>query len=99
MPFRLCNAPGIFQSYINNFLLKYLDIFYIIYLDNVLVYSNNKENYTKSALFTVDLILQHNISQFLYDRILSFFLSSLSTFDVSLDCHVRLNDIIFFQCV
>jgi hypothetical protein len=50
MPFGLCNTPETFQSYINNFLLEYLDIFYTAYLDNVLVYSNNKEDYTKHVL-------------------------------------------------
>ena len=50
IPFRLCNAPGTFQSYINNFLREYLDVFYTAYLDNILVYSTKKEEHTGHML-------------------------------------------------
>ena len=50
MPFGLCNAPKTFQSYINNFLQEYLDVFCIAYLDNVFVYSTNEEKYTEHML-------------------------------------------------
>ena len=43
--FNFCNAPTIFQTFINNILKEYLNIFYIIYLDNILIYNNNKKNY------------------------------------------------------
>ena len=46
MPFGLCNAPGTFQSYINETLREYLDDFCSAYLDDVLIYSNNKEEHT-----------------------------------------------------
>ncbi|OJD28611.1 reverse transcriptase domain protein [Diplodia corticola] len=36
MPFGLYNAPGTFQSYINDALREYLDDFYTAYLDNIL---------------------------------------------------------------
>ena len=45
MPFRLCNAPGTFQSYINSLLQEYLDVFCTAYLNDILIYSkNNKEH-------------------------------------------------------
>ena len=50
MPFSLCNAPGTFQSYINNSLQEYLDVFCTAYFDNVLVYSMNEEEYIKHVL-------------------------------------------------
>ena len=50
MPFRLCDAPGIFQSYINKSLREYLDIFCIAYLDNVLIYSTKEKNYADHVL-------------------------------------------------
>src|SRR5881394_6564 len=40
MPFGLCNGPASFQSYINDALHEYLDLFCIAYLDDVLVYSS-----------------------------------------------------------
>jgi hypothetical protein len=39
MPFGLTNVLAIFQVYINNVLQKYLDVFVVVYLDNILIYS------------------------------------------------------------
>ena len=50
MLFGLCNAPGTFQSYINNSVREYLDNFYTAYLDDVLIYSDNKEEYPDHVL-------------------------------------------------
>ena len=47
MPFRLINAPAIWQIFINNIFQEYLDIFIIIYLDNILVYSGTEEEHIK----------------------------------------------------
>jgi hypothetical protein len=46
MPFRLCNSPGTFQSYINNSILDYLDIFCTACLEDILVYSDNPKEHT-----------------------------------------------------
>ena len=43
--FRLTNAPATFQVFINNILKKYLDIFIIMYLDNILIYSQIEEDH------------------------------------------------------
>ena len=45
MPFGLTNAPATFQSYINNVLQKYLDIFVTVYIDNILIYSEIEEEH------------------------------------------------------
>jgi Reverse transcriptase (RNA-dependent DNA polymerase) len=45
MPFGLINAPATFQSYINKALRGYLDIFYITYLDDIMVYSERVEDH------------------------------------------------------
>jgi hypothetical protein len=45
LPFRLINRLAIYQHYINNVLFKYLDDFYIAYLNNILIYSKNPEEY------------------------------------------------------
>ena len=41
MFFGLFNAPATFQGYINKILAENLDIFVIIYLDNILIYTRN----------------------------------------------------------
>ncbi len=45
MLFGLANAPAIFQSYINRALVDLIDIYYIIYLDDILIYSANPADY------------------------------------------------------
>ena len=40
MPFGLANAPATFQAYINWALAGLVDVFCVIYLDNILIYSN-----------------------------------------------------------
>ena len=39
------NGPAIYQKYINDILFNYLNKFYIVYLDNILIYLNNKLKY------------------------------------------------------
>ena len=41
MPFSLTNAPASFQEYINKIFLEKLDIFVIIYLDDILIYTDD----------------------------------------------------------
>ena len=43
--FELYNVLEIFQVFINDILRKYLDDFYLNYLDNILIYNNIYENY------------------------------------------------------
>ena len=50
MLFGLCNALGTFQSYINNSLREYLDVFCTAYLDNVLIYSTKKDKHMGHVL-------------------------------------------------
>jgi hypothetical protein len=45
MPFGLANTLAIFQAYINTTLIGLLDHFIVIYLDNILIYSRNEDEY------------------------------------------------------
>jgi hypothetical protein len=47
MPMGLTNALATFQSYINNALQGYVNDFCIVYLDDILIYSQSEEEYTQ----------------------------------------------------
>jgi hypothetical protein len=47
MPFRLINAPAIFQTYINKILKDLLDITCVAYLNNIYIYSDSIEEHAK----------------------------------------------------
>ena len=42
MPFELTNAPAKFKSYTNKILAKKLDVFVIIYLNDIFIYTKSK---------------------------------------------------------
>ena len=42
MPFGLSNVPASFQGYINKILTKTLNVFVIVYLDHILIYTKNE---------------------------------------------------------
>ena len=41
MLFGLSNTPTTFQGYVNKILSEKLDIFVIVYMDNILIYTKN----------------------------------------------------------
>jgi len=45
MPMGLTNAPASFQRMINNVLRQYLDVFVVVYLDNILIYSKEYDKH------------------------------------------------------
>jgi len=47
MPFGLCNAPGTFQHYMNDTFRDFLDEFLVVYLDDMLIYSDNLKEHRK----------------------------------------------------
>ena len=53
MPFSLTNAPIAFQQFMNDIFSNLLDVCIVIYLDNILIYSNNMSEhhqYVKEVL-------------------------------------------------
>jgi hypothetical protein len=47
MPFGLCNALATFQAYINRALVGLVDICCVVYLDDILVYSDTREQHVR----------------------------------------------------
>ena len=47
MPFGLTNAPTTFQAYISRVLRGLINVFYIVYLNNILIFFRNLKEYQK----------------------------------------------------
>jgi hypothetical protein len=71
--FGLSNALVIFQVWINKILYLYLDIFYIVYINNILVYLDNLleyKKYIKKILYVLqDTSLQLDIKKYKFEVI------------------------------
>lgn len=47
MPFRLTNAPPLFKRFIEEVLRKYLYLFIVVYLDDILIFLKEKDKHIK----------------------------------------------------
>jgi hypothetical protein len=56
MPFGLTNAPATCQALINNILREHLDIFVTAYLDDILIYLENKEEHEEHVRKVLTLL-------------------------------------------
>jgi hypothetical protein len=45
MSFGLTNAPAYFMYLINKVFMEYLDKFVVVFIDNILIFSNNEEEH------------------------------------------------------
>ena len=61
MPIGLINALVTFQSYINNALWGYVNNFYIIYLDDILVYSQSEEEHIQHLKKIIKYLYQSKL--------------------------------------
>ena len=59
MPFGLTNAPAVFQRLMNNIFADLLDICVLVYLNDILIYSDNPVDHKKHVR-EVLLCLQNN---------------------------------------
>jgi len=58
MPFGLCNAPGTFQHYMNDTFRDFLDKFLIVYLDDLLVYSDTLAEHKRNIRLVLERLRQ-----------------------------------------
>ena len=52
-----CNAHATFQTVINDLFAPHLGIFVDIYLDDIMVYSDNLEDHVKHVKLVIDIFL------------------------------------------
>ena len=62
MPFRLSNVPASFQSYINKVLVEKLDIFVIIYLDDIFIYTEDQgKGHVEVMRWVLDILRKNGL--------------------------------------
>jgi len=61
MSFGLTNAPATFSRLMNYIFMDYLDKFVVVYLDDILVFSKNKEEHTEQLRLVLDKLREHKL--------------------------------------
>ena len=61
MPFGMTNSPATFQHFMNNIFCDMANIFVIVYLDNILVFSNTKEDHKDHVHQVLQCLQEHNL--------------------------------------
>ncbi|KAL0194547.1 hypothetical protein M9458_008119 [Cirrhinus mrigala] len=61
MPFGLSNSPSVFQSLINDIFQDMLNKFVIVYIDDILVYSENQQDHINHVRAVLQRLIQHQL--------------------------------------
>ena len=61
MPFGLTNAPATFQTLMNSILQPYLDQFVVVYLDDIVVFSDSDEEHKQHLALVLEKLRENNL--------------------------------------
>jgi hypothetical protein len=61
VPFGLTNAPVIFMNLMNKIFIPYLDKFLIVFIDDIFIYSKNKEEHAKHLRIALQVLREHQL--------------------------------------
>ena len=61
MSIGITNAPATFSHLMNYIFMEYLDKFVVVYMDDILVYSKNKEEHAEHLCLVLEKLREHQI--------------------------------------
>src|SRR5215469_14096607 len=61
MPFGLCNAPATFQQSVNQIFADFINKFVIVYLDDILIYSDTHEDHENHLRLVLQRMIEHKL--------------------------------------
>ena len=61
MPFGLSNAPAAFQRFVNEIFADMLDVCVVVYLDDILIYSDNPDDHRKHVKEVLRRLRKHRL--------------------------------------
>ncbi|GKB40776.1 putative reverse transcriptase domain-containing protein [Tanacetum coccineum] len=64
MPFGLTNAPAVFMDLMNRVCKPYLDKFVIVFIDDILIYSRNKEEHGEHLKTILNLLRSEKLKEY-----------------------------------
>src|SRR6266566_9303128 len=61
MPFGLKNAPAVFQRFMNELFWDLKDVYVVVYLDDILIYSKNREDHVGHVREVLKRLREHHL--------------------------------------